>query len=136
MKLLKIIPFIVLNEFKDNCMDHGVANGYVAIPPDNKYYGFFNDDLDEINVHGNITFSEPVICGEYTAGSRRKIKSEYVGKINPLLEKAVYLTLDRIIPDDWWILGFDTFHYPDDNKVDQNLDFCIKETLKLAEQLK
>lgn len=132
----KVIPFIVLNEFNNDCMDHGVANGYVAIGSDNKFYGKSYNEVENISVHGRLTFSEPAICKEFTTVSRTKIKPEFVGKMNPLIENAVYLTLDRIIPDDFWIFGFDTYHYPDDNKVDQNLDFCIHETLRLAEQFK
>lgn len=133
MKFLKVIPFIVMNEFKDGCMEHGVANGYVAISPDNKFYNKPFDEIEGITVHGGLSFSEPALCKEFTTASGKKIKPKFIRR-NPLLENAVYLTLDRNIPNDFWILGFDTFHYPEDNKYDQDLDFCINETLKLADQ--
>ena len=137
----KIIPFIVLNEFREEDeMKHGVANGYVAVGPDNRFYDLTKSDnaVESVIVHGGITLTEPAYTKEFPikADETTKTKPVFPRKRNPLLEKAVYLTLDRIVPDNYWIFGFDTFHYPNDNKYDQDLDFCIKETLRFAEQFK
>lgn len=40
---------------------HGTHNGYVAVPPTNKYHGKHYFDIKDIKVHGDITFTEPVI---------------------------------------------------------------------------
>ena len=39
-----------------------------------------------------------------------------------------------MIPDDWYIIGFDTFHY-DDNLTNWNEEAVIKETFKLLKQV-
>ena len=38
------------------------------------------------------------------------------------------------IRDDKFVIGFDTCHY-NDNKKDQNLDYCIQETLSMLDQV-
>jgi hypothetical protein len=66
----------------------GWGNGYVIIPPNHKLHGRHYDDID-VNVHGNLTFSELAD--------------------NKLIE---WLGLD--IGDlGSWVVGFDTAHFGD-----------------------
>lgn len=71
----------------------GLFNGYVAIPPTNKHFGKDYMDLYEISVHGGVTLSEPV--------SNRNIGDE------------IFLDGAKELPNDWWIIGFDTCHCGD-----------------------
>lgn len=89
----KLVAFIRETSFLDVNFDlsgyifkHGTHNGYVAIPPENRYHGRSWEDMEEINVHGGITFSEPVTYPDKMNG--REIRGKYVGKRNKLLEKA------------------------------------------------
>ena len=91
-------------------------------------------DIDDISVHGGITFSEPAISGEESIGSKRKINSKYVGKRNPILDDAEFITDNTEIGDDWWIFGFDTFHYGD-NEYNWGKQAVIQETMNLMKQL-
>lgn len=44
----KAVAFIKSNEwFKSTMVEHGTHNGYVAVPPANKYYGMSYSDIDE-----------------------------------------------------------------------------------------
>lgn len=112
----------------------GVKNGYVAVPSANKYHGMSYFDIDDISVHGGITFSEPAISGEESIGSKRKINSKYVGKRNPILDDVEFITDNTEIGDDWWIFGFDTFHYGD-NEYDWDKQAVVQETRYLMKQL-
>ena len=112
---MKSVAFIRSNDWFSATM-HGTHNGYVAIPPTNKFYNMTIEQLeDSLLVHGGITFFEPVIyreksrCGFVT-------KPELIGRRNRILEKAEFITDDTEIGDDWKILGFDTFHYGDDEE--------------------
>ena len=61
----KVVAFIRSNEwFKSTMVEHGTHNGYVAVPSMNKYHGMSYLDINDIDVHGGITFSEPAISGE------------------------------------------------------------------------
>lgn len=113
---------------------HGTHNGYVAVPPGNKYHRMSYFDIDDISVHGGITFSEPVMSGEESIGSKRKINPKYVGKRNPILDDAEFITDNTEIGDDWWIFGFDTFHYGD-NEYNWGKQAVIQETMNLMKQL-
>ena len=65
----KAVAFIKSNEwFKSTMVEHGTHNGYVAVPSANKYHGMSYFDIDDISVHGGITFSEPAISGEESIG--------------------------------------------------------------------
>ena len=112
--------------------EHGTHNGYVAVPPENKYHGRSYEDMAEIDVHGGITFSEPATYPDVMNG--REIKQEYIGKRNELLEKAEFISDNTEIGNDWWIFGFDTAHF-NDNKYDWDRQAVIEETLSLMEQL-
>jgi hypothetical protein len=76
--------------------------GYVGVQKGHKYYGTACSDIEEIEVHGGITYGE--FCGGYVSNSPGK-------KL-------------------YWI-GFDLARIGDDN----NLEYAIKETKKLAGQL-
>lgn len=136
---MKVIPFIVniapyFPEGFENC---GEANGYVAIPPTNKYYGlpYYTPEVESLSVHGGITFAEFVTNGKTTCSGLREFKPEFVGK--RIFARKELLFLDdkqKEIPDDWFILGFDTIHWGD-NKENWNKERVKQETLDLAKQL-
>ena len=135
----KLVAFIVSTSWMDKRIDlsgyefeHGTHNGYVAVPPENKYHGMDQNDVNDIHVHGGITFSEPATCPDKMNGM--EIKKEYVGKRNKLLEKAEFITDNTGIGDDWWIFGFDTAHWGD-NKYNWDRQAVIEETLSMMGQL-
>jgi len=93
----KVITFIKENKpyFTFEC---GYANGYVAVPPSNKFYGKHYDEVNKnINVYGGLTYSEFVTWKKNSVGYGSKIKSKYVGKRTPLLDGVEYLTSENII---------------------------------------
>lgn len=132
---MELIAFIVPTS-KHTPFPTGTHNGYVAIPPKHPCYckGYDEEPLCDIEVHGGITLSEPVVVGSQTFMSGSPIRPEYIGKRTLLLDNAEYITVGKCIPDDWWILGFDTCHLGD-NEVKWNRDNVIRETLRFKEQL-
>lgn len=135
----KLVAFITSTSFLDVKFDlsgyefeHGTHNGYVAVSPKNKYHGKSMDKLNDIKVHGGITFSEPATYPDVMNG--RKINEKYVGKRNAISEKAEFITENTEVGDDWWIFGFDTAHWGD-NKYNWDKQAVIEETLSLMEQL-
>lgn len=129
---MKLIAFIAPTPAM--MFSHGTHNGYVAVPPEHPLYGkdMFDDAIDALDVHGGITLSDAVIMP--SEDNDIKINPKYVGKRHPLLDRAEYLTEEKNIPDDWWILGFDTCHYGD-NEMIWNRPNVVSETLHLKEQL-
>lgn len=125
-----------LNERHIEYVSAGYANGYVAIPPEHPCYrkGYLESPIDEIPVHGGITFSRPVCYEGKTFMSKRKIKPEYIGTRSLLFEDAEYISNNKEIPDNWWILGFDTCHFCD-NPANWTRENVIAETLKLKKHL-
>ena len=111
---------------------HGTHNGYVAVPPENKYHGKSIDDMEDFEVHGGITFSEPATFPDVMNGM--KIKEEYIGKRNEIFRNAEFITNNTEIGDDWWIFGFDTVHWGD-NIYNWNKKAVIEETLSMMEKL-
>lgn len=131
----KAVAFIKSNKwFKSTMVEHGTHNGYVVVPPANKYHGMSYSDIEDVYVHGGITFSEPVINGEESFVSKRKYNPKYVGKRNPILNDAEFITDNTEIGDDWWIFGFDTFHHGDD-EYNWGKQSVIQETMCLMEQI-
>lgn len=127
-----LVAFIRETSFLDVSFEHGTHNGYVAVPPENKYHGRRYEDMDEFDVHGGITFSDPVVFPDKFHG--KKVRKKYVGKRNPILENAEFITENTEIGDDWWIFGFDTVHFGD-NEYNWDRKAVIDETLSLMEQL-
>ncbi len=130
----KAIAFITVTPLVSGRFERGTHNGYVAVPPTNKYHGkHWNfEDIEKLDVHGGITFSDPVITPDIRYGLR--VNPKYAGKRSPILKDAEYITAKKNIPDDWWILGFDTCHFGD-NPGTWNRKAVIEETLRLMEQL-
>lgn len=127
----------------------GEYNGYVAIPSTHIAYGVRYDDelFDNIRVHGGLTY-----CGYATYNEKdafgRYIREEYIGKRNGLFKKAEVIQAPGwtvllsalgnegrdVIPNGYYILGFDTCHL-DDNRLNWNKEAVILETLRLKEQM-
>lgn len=131
---MKLIAFIAPAPV--GAFSHGTHNGYVAVPPEHPCFrgDYFEKPVCDLDIHGGITFSEPVCAEETTFMSKRKFKPECIGMRQPLLEDAEYLTEEKDIPDDWWILGFDTCHWRDSIR-NWPRERCVKETLRLKKQL-
>lgn len=135
----KLVAFIISTSFLDVDPDlsgyefaHGTHNGYVAVPPESKYHGRSIEDMEDFEVHGGITFSEPATYPDVMNGM--KIKEEYIGKRNEIFRNAEFITDNTEIGDDWWIFGFDTAHWGD-NKYNWDRQAVIEETLSMMEQL-
>ena len=116
---MEAVAFIRSNDWfpSYSFLKHGSHNGYVAVPPTNRYHGKHYDE--DVDVHGGLTFSEPVVGN---------------GRLNPILEDAEYITDNTEIGDDWWIFGFDTMHYGDNPEI-WDREAVIEETKRLMEQL-
>lgn len=95
----------------------GYANGYVAVPPEHPWFDKSCDEVEgEITIHGGLTFSA---------------KSEDCVKY----WKSIEIISDSdTIPTGWWVFGFDTMHF-DDNLNTWPRERCVKETLRLKQQL-
>lgn len=131
-----LVAFIKSNSWANfTFLENGEYNGYVAVPPTNQYHGKSWEEMDElVNVHGGVTFSEPATNGKCAFGSKREYKPEYVGKPCCILKNVEYITDNTEIGNDWWIFGFDTFHF-NDNRINWDKQAVIKETLWLKHQL-
>lgn len=127
---MKVIPFICYYPHI-SCI-----NGYVAVPPTNKYYGYdyFSEVLPPLSVHGGVTFSEAAAHKERTFKSKRLISPEYVSRRLMQLEDCEYLTENCEIPDNYWVIGFDTNHFGDSPAI-WTKEAVSAETMRLAEQL-
>ncbi|MCD8207524.1 MAG: hypothetical protein LUD72_06280 [Bacteroidales bacterium] len=111
----------------------GSYNGYVAVSPSHPLYKVAyldgNEALDNIDVHGGITWSNYA-------------QKEYLGKdgkmhkaMTNMVEKgdAVSGNMEDI-KEDWWVFGFDTAHVGD-NSYNWNKETVTKETLRFLEQI-
>ena len=121
LKMKKIYAFL------NNAVQHsvmgmigaGYANGYVAVPPEHPLYGYGYDTANEtIDIHGGLTFSAPM--SDLKKHGDWKTYTECIG----------FDTLDEI-PDDYYVFGFDTMHFGDD---ELGRDWCINETNDLLSQ--
>lgn len=129
---MKLIAFIAPTPIM--MLSHGTHNGYVAVPPEHPLYGkdYDEPEIEALEVHGGITLSDAVIMPPEDNGI--KINPKYVGKRHPLLDKAEYINEETGVPDNWWIFGFDTCHFGD-NEMIWNRPNVESETLRLKEQL-
>jgi len=88
---------------------HGWGNGYVIIPKGHPLHGKHYDDID-VEVHGGLTFSEPVKELDWPEISK-KDKSG-------------------------WVIGFDTAHADDDcyswpeQRVKSETEYLLKQLMK------
>lgn len=132
----KAVAFIRSNNWREwpSFISHGEANGYVAVPPGNRYHGKHYDDIEDIDVHGGLTYSEPAYFAD-ELDAEPYDKEEYVGKMNPIFDNAEFIDgCLEDIGDDWWVFGFDTFHFFD-NPETWDRAAVIRETMYLMEQL-
>lgn len=95
---------------------NGIWNGYVAITRESKYFGKDYGEIDDVIVHGGLTYSEPLVMSFINEGT------EIVdGSIEDFDEPM-------------WVLGFDCSH-SGDNMETCPKEYTIKWTNKLKEQL-
>lgn len=108
--IMEYITFISSNDWSDQKVNHGAFNGYVCVPKESKLYGVDYTELEgKIDIHGGLTYSGP---------------------FNNFLNSHT-----TILRGDYWVFGFDTFHFGD-NEQNCNKEYVITETNKLLEQLK
>ena len=126
MKLYAFLNNTVNKHFRESDALHGLrdnvgyANGYVAVPPEHPLHGVNYNDVDNIEVHGGLTFSN----------SMEEIKAD---GWHDDTECIGFDSFDDI-PKDYWVFGFDTAHAYDNPTV-WNRETCIEETKYLKEQL-
>lgn len=93
----------------------GEYNGYVIIPQEHPYYAkSYWDIIDDIDIHGGLTLSEPLRMFPENV-------IEWIGEKPEILEN-------------YWVFGFDTCHLGD-NKGNWNKKSVIKEVERLEKQL-
>lgn len=107
---------VFINKSYQGPFDHGYANGYVAVPKDHPYYGKHYDDIEDIDIHGGLTFSEN---GKWCYNN---------------YEDLEIIEGNKEDLKDCWVFGFDTCHWMDD-LGSWPKERVIKETLRLKEQL-
>ena len=72
-------------------LPNGWGNGYVAVPPSHPLWGVSYFDLEDIDVHGRLTYSE--------------------------MNDVPGIFIDHPeIPNNYWVFGFDTKHWDDTEK--------------------
>lgn len=132
MKNLRPIPFI--SHYHNKVICGGEYNGYVAVPPTNKWHGCTDEEtLYELNVHGGVTFSKPA----YIPKDGRLvfcINSMVEIIVGEYLPNELLLLNGGVIPSDWWVIGFDTKQWGDTPK-EWTKERTIEETLALYKQL-
>lgn len=75
----------------------GYANGYVAIPKEHPFYGQDYDFINKfVDVHGGLTFSMSMhtVLKGFDLANIRGINCDF-----------------EDIPEDYWVVGFDTLHW-------------------------
>jgi hypothetical protein len=118
---MKIKGFIIENDL--TLYDGGFANGYVVIPKDHPLWGleYTAEEIESLNVHGGITFSEKVdedMINHVLWG--KDLEDEDLGS---------------------WLIGFDTRHSGDNlkrwprKKVELEVINLIRQVEKLAVSL-
>ena len=111
----------------------GSFNGYVAVPPTNKYHGKSVDDLYDVVVHGGVTLSEPV-CSTFLKDEMKDMGIDVTMGRNDVLDDAIFLDGVKDVPSDWWIIGFDTSH-DGDTKEKWTIETVSGETRWLNNEL-
>lgn len=96
-------------------MEMGYANGYVAISPEHPLWRAHYGSCD-IDVWGGLTFSDDADCIQ---------EWDNVEMIDNVKQTD--------IPQDWWVLGFDTMHAYDGAQHDR--EWVIAETRRMQQQL-
>lgn len=115
-KYLKKPEFAKFN----NSLETGWGNGYVLIPNKHPFYNLYHDDID-ISIHGGLTYSKLFNPEKYL-----KCFNEY--------DYDGDVTLDNInMFNDYWIIGFDTAHYGD-NEINCTKEFVMRESKNLLNQ--
>lgn len=91
----------------------GWGNGYVVIPKGHPLHGVPYMDIENIDVHGGLTFGEMVEkLEDWEEWSNGKITKEDIG---------------------CYVVGFDTAHTCSNESMD--MDWVEQETIRLKEQL-
>ncbi len=109
-----------IQENKKSVISCGYANGYVAIPKEHPFYGQDYDFINKfVDVHGGLTFSKSMhsVFKDFDWANIRCINCDF-----------------EDIPEDYWVIGFDTLHSGDDESLDAI--WCTYETIRLMYQLK
>ena len=70
---------------------HGWGNGYVAVPPSHPLWGVDYMNVNKIDIHGGLTYSNFYIHG--------------------------MLRMQLELPSNYWVFGFDTKHWDDTLKT-------------------
>ena len=104
-----------INKITHDIYYHGYGNGYVAVSVDEPKLSNIVESMDEIPVHGGITF--------YDTGKVCMDIFEDIEWIDPEVDLNNY-----------YVFGFDTCHY-EDNLENWNREKVIEETLFLKEQI-
>ena len=127
------VAFIRSNSWMGNRFNHGDYNGYVAVPPTNRYAAMNYIDLD-MDVHGGLTFGEMAVYQTMDVNGRA-LNPEWIGKKNPIFSdgEAEFITENTDIGYNWTIYGFDTAHFMD-NSDEWDRNAVINETIKLLRQ--
>ena len=103
----------------------------------------YDDKLyNNINVHGGLTFSEYVVYDSKDEfGNIKKLRCRLLNKAEVIQASDWTVSLNvyedggrKLIPDGYFILGFNTCHYGD-NIINWNKSSVISETLCLKEQI-
>jgi hypothetical protein len=110
---MKTYKFLVKTSF-GNEFTTGEYNGYVIIPQEHPYYAKSYWDINDIDIHGGLTLSEPLSVFPENV-------IEWIGEKPEILEN-------------YWVFGFDTCHLGD-NKDNWNKKSVIKEVEQLEKQL-
>jgi len=147
MKKLKCIPFIIKITWLEG-MEHGWGNGCVAVPEGHPLYGKKYSDTISVKNKDDIKFN-----GNYISFLKYCLNLEdknlvpidllldvhggitFSGTVNEkFLEKAEFISSDKNLDGRYWVFGFDTAHFQD-NEVNWPKERVIEETLKLKEML-
>lgn len=104
-----------INKITHDIYNHGYANGYVAIPVDEPKLSNIVESMDEIPVHGGITFYDN-------------------GKVCIDIFEDIEWIDTEVDLNNYYVFGFDTCHY-EDNLENWNREKVIEETLFLKEQI-